>query len=958
MDFHSDIFDIMKKVLIFLVLLIVIVGVVKAQTPFTTPNLLTGGSTKITQNKGAGQFDSGLVVTPRFTDTASANLSVVSLYGGMLIRVLDTLWMRNESATRWNKMGGSVGSAGSYVDGIYRTPGIDSIYFTISGTTYAIKDSTDEDACDVIVDVLADIPELEDYSGNALTVIVTDSLRGGVFNYYSSGLTSDDGVVFSATGKGTGHWKRQMTESDALNVTWFGAVGDSLTDNSTALQTAINYAINNLRGKIYIPPGRYLYSTKLTIPSPFAVRTINQGLQLHGAGVKATYLIFTGSDTALVLRNNSATGVGDPASGIQYNTNISNFTLATAGADSAIGIFIKRYFNTRIEDMNITGFNGKRWLNCIEAYYDFNAVFPVSNRVDDYDQNLIVENSILQRFINAGYDDYNSIAGVQVVNFRNVFITGDFKNGDGSPASLYGIRTTGHSFKMDGVNFIACNDGFMTTRNPLFLDNNAISFDNCRWEGNLSSAIKAYYGTLINVQNSIIALFAGADSTVNTYLFYAPDSATGNVNYVKFQNCLISPNQRSPGANWVGIYAGTALNANAYFMLENCRQTFTPTGGVLYKTDGTAGIRWTQIRQKNAGELLVKFPSATTMRIRDEDSSFSTIDFKANGIYFGDGSEGAPNTLIKYGGDTGYLQIAAPSAIDGFIQATARVNVDSLNDVNAAINNYGKFPGKVVLDSAALTMKFSQGSGSAAKWISLIDSANIQTFFNKTVGNNLGFAQLGKPTTPSSGFKMYASTTGLSWLGSNGNSRTFNAQGITADRTYSLFDASDSLVGRTTTSTLTNKTLDGGSNTFTNIPQSAITGYSGYTLNVVAPNYGSPGDGTTNYFGNSVNTVGTTQGLARIYIPKSGTIKGVSIFIYVNGTLGSSETSSIYVRVNNTTDALISSSVTTDALTQVFNNFSMSQAVSQGDYVEIKWIFPTWSTNPTNVRLSGTIYIE
>jgi len=237
---------------VFLIVIVLVIGFVsKAQTPFSTPNLLTGGATKITQNKGAGQFDSGLIVTPRFTDTASANLSVVKLYPGMLIRVLDTLWMRNVDATAWNKMGGSAGSAGSYVDGIYRTPGIDSIYFTISGTTYAIKDSTDEDACDVIVDVLADITEMEDYSGNALTVIVTDSLRGGIFNYYSSGLTTDDGIVFDATGKGSGYWKRSVTESDAANVSWFGAVGDGSTDNTTAFKNASRYR------KVIVPKGTY-----------------------------------------------------------------------------------------------------------------------------------------------------------------------------------------------------------------------------------------------------------------------------------------------------------------------------------------------------------------------------------------------------------------------------------------------------------------------------------------------------------------------------------------------------------------------------------------------------------------------------------------------------------------------------------------------------------------------------
>lgn len=94
-------------------MMVLVIGFVsKAQTPFSTPNLLTGGATKITQNKGAGQFDSGMLVKPRFTDTASANLSVVSLYGGMLINVLDTIWMRDNTATKWIKQGGGSGGGG------------------------------------------------------------------------------------------------------------------------------------------------------------------------------------------------------------------------------------------------------------------------------------------------------------------------------------------------------------------------------------------------------------------------------------------------------------------------------------------------------------------------------------------------------------------------------------------------------------------------------------------------------------------------------------------------------------------------------------------------------------------------------------------------------------------------------------------------------------------------------
>jgi len=237
----------MKRILL---ILLVCLGTVfaKGQTPFTTPNLVTGGNTKITQNKGAGRFDSGLIVAPRFTDTATANLSVVKLYGGMIIRVLDTLWMRNESANAWVKQGGvGGGGAGSVI--LYRTVGIDSIYLSVDGTTYAVKDSIGEaDSADLVWYVNT-IDELEAYSSSATTIIVTDSLRGGIFNYYVSGLTADDGVVFDATGKGAGYWKRQITESDAIDIRWFGAAGDDSTTNTNILISIIDAGLK----RVYIP---------------------------------------------------------------------------------------------------------------------------------------------------------------------------------------------------------------------------------------------------------------------------------------------------------------------------------------------------------------------------------------------------------------------------------------------------------------------------------------------------------------------------------------------------------------------------------------------------------------------------------------------------------------------------------------------------------------------------------
>lgn len=69
--------------------------------------------------------------------------------------------------------------------------------------------------------------------------------------------------------------------------------------------------------------------------------------------------------------------------------------------------------------------------------------------------------------------------------------------------------------------------------------------------------------------------------------------------------------------------------------------------------------------------------------------------------------------------------------------------------------------------------------------------------------------------------------TGASFSGSTSGSTTLKASAAAGSTTVTIPAATDTLVGKATTDTLTNKTMDGASNTFTNIPQTAVVGLSG-----------------------------------------------------------------------------------------------------------------------------------
>ena len=129
----------------------------------------------------------------------------------------------------------------------------------------------------------------------------------------------------------------------------------------------------------------------------------------------------------------------------------------------------------------------------------------------------------------------------------------------------------------------------------------------------------------------------------------------------------------------------------------------------------------------------------------------------------------------------------------------------------------------------------------------------------------------------------------------------------------------------------------------------------GYTINVMALT-SSPVDAQTVYFGMLPKAPTTTANISKVYIRKAGTIKIAEIYCY-SGTAGTNQAWSVYIRKNNSTDTLIATlSVATNQ--RVFSNEALNIPVAAGDYIEIKSVNPTWTTNPATTIWGGYIYIE
>ncbi len=121
----------------------------------------------------------------------------------------------------------------------------------------------------------------------------------------------------------------------------------------------------------------------------------------------------------------------------------------------------------------------------------------------------------------------------------------------------------------------------------------------------------------------------------------------------------------------------------------------------------------------------------------------------------------------------------------------------------------------------------------------------------------------------------------------------------------------------------------------------------------------SPADATTYYGGMFVsNNSSFAQGIRKIYIRKNCKLIGYTVAVYTNGTLGTAELSTLYVRVDNTTDVTLDSNLNLSNNLYASQSSALSTTINAGSYVEVKWITPTWSTNPTNVTVNVTLDFE
>ncbi len=139
--------------------------------------------------------------------------------------------------------------------------------------------------------------------------IVRDVDRGGTFIWSSTGV-ANGGTVFSGT---TGFWIRQY--SGAVNIKWFGAKGDGITDDTTAIQSCINYVGGTSQSSDIIFEGTFKISSELQIGYA-NVNLVGSGSSgNHSTGEQGseanTKFVWAGADGGNMVKYYSPDGVSN-----------------------------------------------------------------------------------------------------------------------------------------------------------------------------------------------------------------------------------------------------------------------------------------------------------------------------------------------------------------------------------------------------------------------------------------------------------------------------------------------------------------------------------------------------------------------------------------------------------------------------------------------------------------------
>lgn len=659
---------------------------------------------------------------------------------------------------------------------------------------------------------------------------------------------------------------------------------------------------------------------------------------LFPSKVNGTYLLATLGDNLSLFTNN-----GDGTSPFATLADIiTPPTITDLPEDflviTQVGVEIK-YYTDSFRTLDISSLVGVTVDNTNEIVRNGNDLFITGNFIDNATNQFILRlidckivNNILT-YESSSWADIG-MAKVHSFKFHRGFIYYANRADDNAVSQKIG-KINPYDFTDIRILSLPVSGNYIGRTSDIMCYKNAVYILMCSASSTASYMIKidenlTSYETLFNYGGTTgkrVAL--GSPFMIYNDEFYIPNfsrttgvfdkagmgvfSMTGTLKReTSLQTINIAPGTTSfPYPHWMTIFNGKviftsvfnrfiarfdcntlALEESVYFLEDITDDNHVGLDGYIYLGEETIGSNLVKIKYNNftdktavttvnhaSGALeRMPFPESLITKLSElkNDSGFIT-GAEASGIYQpldSDLTSIAALTTSSYG--RSFLTLADASAARTLTGAQAALSGTGFVKISGTTISYD--------NSTYLTT-----SSASSTYFPLIGGDITGTVGSGFVGL---IPQSSAPSTPASGVRLYARSTGaFSWKGTNGFERSFTGTGLTADRSYTLPDATTTLLGIDNIATVTNKDLSSGTNTFPTFNQdtagSAAKLTTARTIGIItgdATSTGSSFDGTANNtnsitlatVNSNVGTFGSSTMSPMITVNAKGLITAIS----------------------------------------------------------------------------------
>lgn len=166
---------------------------------------------------------------------------------------------------------------------------------------------------------------------------------GGVFYWSDIAVSDDGGTVINAGGVGASEagWRRIYDRS--VDITWFGAKGDGVTDDTAAINTAIDVIHSHGGGIVNFPSGTYYVSPQGAGDACITVKYDN--IHLRGSGEASVIKTAVNSHTPIYVCSQPDTTV--PAADYIRNCSVKDLKIVGTGVYEFLGMTSGRGINAK-----------------------------------------------------------------------------------------------------------------------------------------------------------------------------------------------------------------------------------------------------------------------------------------------------------------------------------------------------------------------------------------------------------------------------------------------------------------------------------------------------------------------------------------------------------------------------------------------------------------------------------